>query len=248
MNWIQNVWQHPKTSLAGLLIAVVTIAGVLTQNGITLGRAGTGSVVGIAGAIAAALLGLLARDPGAPANSGAGPTLTALLLVAFLPALLFTGCLKANPNGGADQRQKAVAAIQKAQMILAIFQEAETVAHDNKLIPDGDHAFIQQQLQSITVLNSTAITCVQSTTTPAGVVPCIDTAIAALDGIEQQGGLYLKSDKAKADFKLAMEAAKIALAVIGTVLAPPAQHAVLYRTPLLYQMPRARVGWDFTAA
>ncbi len=31
MNFISNIWNHPKTSTAGVLIAVVTIAGVLSQ-------------------------------------------------------------------------------------------------------------------------------------------------------------------------------------------------------------------------
>ena len=41
MNPISNVWNHPRTSAAGLLIAVVTIAGVLAQQGLTLGSAGS---------------------------------------------------------------------------------------------------------------------------------------------------------------------------------------------------------------
>ena len=64
MNPISNIWNHPKTSAAGLLIAAVTIAGVLSQQGVTLGKAGTGTVVSLAGALATALLGLLAKDPG----------------------------------------------------------------------------------------------------------------------------------------------------------------------------------------
>jgi len=63
MNPFSNIWNQPKTSAAGLLIAVVTIAGVLSQQGLTLGSAGSGTVVTLAGAIATALLGLLARDP-----------------------------------------------------------------------------------------------------------------------------------------------------------------------------------------
>jgi hypothetical protein len=67
---ISNIWKNPRTSVAGLLIAVVSIGGVLSQQGITLGHAGTGTVVTLVTAIAAALLGLLARDPGpAPASS-----------------------------------------------------------------------------------------------------------------------------------------------------------------------------------
>jgi hypothetical protein len=63
MNLISNIWNHPKTSAAGLLIAVVTVAGVLSQQGVTLGKLGTGTVVSLVSALATALLGLLAKDP-----------------------------------------------------------------------------------------------------------------------------------------------------------------------------------------
>jgi hypothetical protein len=70
MNSFSNIWQHPRTSAAGVLIGALTVSGVLAQQGITLGKAGTGSVVSLAGALATAFLGLLARDP-APAVSDA---------------------------------------------------------------------------------------------------------------------------------------------------------------------------------
>jgi hypothetical protein len=63
MNPLMNIWQHPRTSLAGLLISAGTLAGVLSQQGITLGKAGTGTVVTLVGSLATALLGLIARDP-----------------------------------------------------------------------------------------------------------------------------------------------------------------------------------------
>jgi hypothetical protein len=63
MNPISNIWNHPKTSAAGLLIAIVTIAGVFLQQGITLGNLGSGTVVTFVSALATALLGLLAKDP-----------------------------------------------------------------------------------------------------------------------------------------------------------------------------------------
>jgi hypothetical protein len=65
MNVFTNALEHPRTSAAGVLIAIVSITGVLSQQGITLGKAGTGSVVSLLTAMASALLGLLARDPGA---------------------------------------------------------------------------------------------------------------------------------------------------------------------------------------
>ena len=95
MNWIANIWQHPKTSAAGLLIAVVTVAGVLAQQGITLGAAGKGSVVTLAGALASALLGLLAKDPetgteGAR-DQGNNAKLGVWMLIALLLPLPFVG-------------------------------------------------------------------------------------------------------------------------------------------------------------
>ena len=63
MNAFSNIWNHPKTSAAGILIAVVTVAGVLSQQGISLGKAGSGSVVSLVTALATAILGLLAKDP-----------------------------------------------------------------------------------------------------------------------------------------------------------------------------------------
>jgi len=94
MNILSNVWNQPKTSATGLLIALVTIAGVLSQQGIDLGKAGTGTVVTLIGALSTALLGLLAKDP-APASSSASSAakLGAWALIALLLPLPFmTGC------------------------------------------------------------------------------------------------------------------------------------------------------------
>jgi hypothetical protein len=94
MNSIPNIWNHPKTSIAGLLIATVSIAGVLSRQGVNLGHAGSGTVVTLVSAIATALLGLLAKDPEAPAASRNSVTrLGAWALMALLLPLPFsTGC------------------------------------------------------------------------------------------------------------------------------------------------------------
>lgn len=65
MKLFSNALAHPRTSVAGVLIAIVSLMGVLSQQGITLGKAGTGTVVSLVTAMASAFLGLLARDPGA---------------------------------------------------------------------------------------------------------------------------------------------------------------------------------------
>ncbi len=92
MNLFANIWNHPKTSAAGLLIAVASIAGVLSQQGVSLGKAGTGTVVSLVSALATAMLGLLAKDPEATsqqpnAQTGA-PNTTVKLGVWMLIALL----------------------------------------------------------------------------------------------------------------------------------------------------------------
>ena len=92
MNVFSNIWNHPKTSAVGLLIAVVSIAGVLSQQGITLGNAGSGSVITLVSALASALLGLLAKDPSeAPPSSGSTAKLGAWALIALLLPLPYLG-------------------------------------------------------------------------------------------------------------------------------------------------------------
>lgn len=89
MNSFANIWRHPKTSVTGVLIAVSTVAAVLSQQGVTLGHVGSGTVLTLAGSLATALLGLLARDPAPPANQPAPrPSSTSRLGVWMLIALL----------------------------------------------------------------------------------------------------------------------------------------------------------------
>jgi hypothetical protein len=65
MKLFANAMAHPRTSVAGILIGIASVSSVLSQQGITLGKAGTGTVVSLVTAMASTLLGLLARDPGA---------------------------------------------------------------------------------------------------------------------------------------------------------------------------------------
>jgi hypothetical protein len=96
MNPLSNIWNHPKTSVAGVLIAIATIAGALTRQGISLGVAGNGTVVTLASALATALLGLLAQDPQKSAESSSSNATTKLgawALIALLLQIPFvSGC------------------------------------------------------------------------------------------------------------------------------------------------------------
>ena len=88
-----HITTHWKTSLGGILIALVTVVGVLSQQGITLGQAGTGTVVALIGALATALLGLLAKDPSSTDSGSPTQKIGALVLVALLIALpALQGC------------------------------------------------------------------------------------------------------------------------------------------------------------
>ena len=126
MNVFSNIWDHPKTSAAGLLIAVMTIAGVLAQQGISLGGAGNGTVVTLVSALASALLGLLAKDPTGPANGAGGQQskLGAWALIALLLPLPFVGgCSKKtvaqNIVNWTPALQSAVASLDSAGELLA---------------------------------------------------------------------------------------------------------------------------------
>lgn len=130
MNLISNIWSHPKTSAAGLLIAVVTMAGVLSQQGITLGTVGTGTVVSLVGAIASALLGLLAKDPGmgtsepASGSTSQQSKLGAWALIALLLPLPFMGgcsgtTVAQNIVNWTPALQSAVATVDSTAALLA---------------------------------------------------------------------------------------------------------------------------------
>lgn len=125
MNVFSNIWNHPKTSAVGLLIAVVSIAGVLSQQGITLGNAGSGSVITLVSALASALLGLLAKDPNeAPPSSGSTAKLGAWALIALLlPLPYLGGCSQAivarNIVNWTPALQSAVATVNSAGALLA---------------------------------------------------------------------------------------------------------------------------------
>ena len=71
---ISNIWKSPQTTMIGLLAAATTVAGVLQQQGVNVGKIGTGNTVSVIGAVAAALLGLFAQDPGTSSTTQATTT------------------------------------------------------------------------------------------------------------------------------------------------------------------------------
>jgi hypothetical protein len=76
---ISNIVQHPKTTAIGILTAFLVAAPILEK--FDFAHASVASVCGLIGAVAAALLGMFAKDP----SSGGGSALGVLLLALFLP-------------------------------------------------------------------------------------------------------------------------------------------------------------------
>jgi hypothetical protein len=124
----KNIWNHPKTSAAGLLIAVASVAGVLSQQGVSLGKVGTGTVVSLASALATALLGLMAKDPETgtegPREQVSTAKLGAWMLIALLiPLPWMQGCTAAgvaeNIVNWTPSLQSAVATVDSTAALLA---------------------------------------------------------------------------------------------------------------------------------
>lgn len=130
----KNIWNHPKTSAAGLLIAVASVAGVLSQQGVSLGNVGTGTVVSLASALATALLGLLAKDPSSATSPAASQPVTAaasqqsklgawMLIALVIPLPWMQGCtatsVAENIVNWTPPLQSAVATVDSTAALLA---------------------------------------------------------------------------------------------------------------------------------
>jgi hypothetical protein len=167
---LSNIWNHPKTSVAGVLLAVITVAGVLSGQGITLGNLGTGTVVTLIASLGTALLGLLAKDPGSASPATGGTVkLGVLMLVALLIELPFaSGCTGAsvaqNIVNWTPTLQSAVASVDATASVLdpaaAPIFAAATVGFDaasNVLVAQAraylanPSATVLQQLQTAVV-------------------------------------------------------------------------------------------------
>jgi len=131
----------------------------------------------------------------------------------FLVAIALTGC-----PASSSQRTQVAQAAQTASTVVVAFQQGEIVAHNQGVVSDADHLFIQKELLTVSTVGKTLDSCILSTTTTAGDIACIQTASTAVDQINSDGGLYIKSANAKADFQAAMAALKISLTAISQVL------------------------------
>ena len=139
-------------------------------------------------------------------------------LIALAGTLAISAMLIGCPaSTSTTQRQQVALAAQNASIVVAGFQQGEIVAYQQGLIPVADHTFVQKELITVGTVGKALDSCILSTTTNAGIVACAQTATAAIDQINTDGGLYLKSDKAKTTFQLAMIGVKTAIGMISTI-------------------------------
>jgi hypothetical protein len=123
-------------------------------------------------------------------------------ILLILPlALILIGC----PAG---TQQSAAKASLQVTIVMQSAQQGEIVAHNSGLIPDADHQFIQRSFQSLAEADKAANDCIGGATTKGAVLSCLNAAVNAVDGIQKEGGLALKSDNAKANFSFAITSIK----------------------------------------
>jgi hypothetical protein len=207
MNFIKNIWNNPKTSAAGLLIAVASVAGVLSQQGVSLGKVGTGTAVSLASALATALLGLLAKDPGTSAGqqaSGSASRQTKLgawmLIALVIPLPWMQGCTASgvaeNIVNWTPALQSAVATVDSTAALLtpadAPIFAAATVGFDaasNLLVAQAKAYLTNPSASVLAQLQNQIVTFQQQVNTALlGAARIVDTksqqhALAAIQGV-----------------------------------------------------------------
>lgn len=138
-----------------------------------------------------------------------------LLLVALgWVALPTIGC----PAG---TQQSAAKASLQVTVVMQSAQQGEIAAHNNHLIPDNEHQFIQKQFITLAEADKAANACISAAPNKGAVIACLDTAVATVDGINREGGTFLKSPAAQANFTLALTSVKSILQTIEATLGAP---------------------------
>jgi len=118
----------------------------------------------------------------------------------------------------AGTTQSAAKASLQVTVVMQSAQQGEIAAHNSKLIPDEEHQFIQRQFITLAETDKAANACISAAPNKGAVVSCLDTAVKAVDSINQEGGTFLKSPAAQANFTLALTSIKSILQTIEVTL------------------------------
>jgi hypothetical protein len=97
-------------------------------------------------------------------------------------------------------------------------QQVEITAHNSKTISDADHEFIQKQFITLAQADKTANTCISHAQDKAATIVCLNAAISTVNQINDEGGTFLKSPSAQANFNMALTSIKGILQTIETTI------------------------------
>lgn len=134
-----------------------------------------------------------------------------VICAGLMLALGMVGCTPATQT-------KVANAVLTASTVIKSFQAAEITSHQQGLITDADHQFIQMELGNVALAGKALDSCVGSATNTAGDLACLSVTGTAIDQINAAGVDGIKSPQAKQEFQAAMAAFKVALASIQAVL------------------------------
>jgi len=134
-----------------------------------------------------------------------------LLIVLGVVAAPIIGC----PAG---TQQSAAKASLQVTVVMQSAQQGEIAAHNSGLIPDAEHQFIQHQFISLAEADKAANACIAAAPNKGAVIACLQTAVNTVDSINQEGGTFLKSPAAQANFTLALTSIKSILQTIEVTL------------------------------
>lgn len=137
-------------------------------------------------------------------------------LAASLLPLGLAGC----PSATSAQLQSAAQASDNAAVIVRGLETAEISAHQQGLIPDADHQFIQTEILALAQLGKTTDACIGTAGSAAGAVTCLQTAATTVSQIQAEGATRLKSPQAQQDFNIALTGMKTVLDSLAVVLQP----------------------------
>lgn len=134
-----------------------------------------------------------------------------LLVVLGVVAGPLIGCPAGTTQGAAKASLQVTVVMRSAQ-------EGEISAHNSGLIPDAEHQFIQKQFVTLAETDKATNDCISAAPNKGAVIHCLDTAVQTVEGINKEGGTFLKSPAAQANFSLALTSVKGILQTIEVTL------------------------------
>ena len=116
-----------------------------------------------------------------------------------------------------DQQNAAKASLQVTNVLQAA-QDGEIAAHNQKLLSDEDHQFIQRQFITLAEADKATNLCISQAANKGAVINCLNTAVNTVDGINKEGGTFIKNPNTQATFNLTLTSVKSILQTIIAVM------------------------------